>query len=77
MTHEEWIAAREERRHEHLDVDREEVGSYYRDTLKDYIEDGWGQTFSIGHAFEKTLDRFEEQGVTLELLHEIIDDWSV
>lgn len=75
QSHEEWLANREGRRHEHIEIDREEVWAYFRDVLKDSIEDGWGQTLSVGNAFEKTLDRFEEQGLTVELMQEILDDW--
>lgn len=76
MTYETWLTRCEERLHGRVRLDRGEVANYFKATCKDLAEDGWGQTYSIGRAFDETLSRFEEQGLTLGLLREILDDWS-
>ena len=76
MTHEEWLAAREERRHEHIEIDREEVWEYYATLFDDKIQDGRGRFTASEFALDATLDYYEDRGLTAELLNEIIDDWS-
>lgn len=75
QSHEEWLANREERRHEHIEIDREEVREYFLSAVDDALQDG-ADRLIMPYATDQTLDFFEERGLTAELLQEIIDDWS-
>ena len=73
-TFETWIANVEERRGAHIDIDRTEVEEYYLTSLGDFWDVLDGLEEIEGAAFDATLGYFEDQGLTEELLEDILDD---
>lgn len=73
-TFESWIANVEERRGAHIDIDRTEVEEYYLTSLGDHWDDDPDLEVIEGSAFDATLSYFEDQGLTEELLEDILDD---
>lgn len=80
MNYETWVANLEERRGAHIDIDRTEVEEYYLTYLYDltqldsHCDDSDMFDAEAGLAFDATLSYFEDQGLTEELLEDILDD---
>lgn len=74
MNYETWVANLEERRGAHIDIDRTEVEEYYLEALADYWDFEPDLEAIEGSAFDATLGYFEDQGLTEELLEDILDD---